>query len=153
VPVFIKELIVNAPVERLFAFHERPDALELLSPAFPPLNVLRRTGGIGQGAEVDLRIGPITWHARHIAFEQNRLFVDEQVRGPFRQWVHRHEFEALDAGRSKLTDRVEFQLPGGAIINAIIAPFVRLGLGGMFAHRHGVTRAHVEGVATEASHR
>ncbi len=143
-PVFIKELIVHAPVERLFAFHERPDALELLSPAFPPLKVLRRTGGIQQGAEVDLRIGPVTWHARHTAFEQNRLFVDEQIQGPFRRWVHRHEFEAIDAGRSKLTDRVEFEVPGGATINAIIAPFVRLGLGRMFAHRHEVTRRYCE---------
>jgi ligand-binding SRPBCC domain-containing protein len=131
---------IDAPVETVFAFHERPDALALLSPTFPPLKVLRRTGGIGVGAEVDLKIGPITWLARHTAFERNRVFVDEQSRGPFKRWVHRHEFEDLGHGRSRLTDRVSFELPGGRLVNLIAAPLVMIGLRRMFAHRHAVTR-------------
>ena len=91
--VFVKDVLIDAPVEVVFAFHEREDALELLSPPFPPLRVLRNSGGIQAGARVELRIAwVVRWSALHTAYEKNRLFVDEQVRGPFASWVHRHEF-------------------------------------------------------------
>lgn len=137
-PTFLKSSIINAPVETVFGFHEREDALQLLSPAFPPVQVIRRTGGIQIGAKVELQIGPIRWTALHTHYERNHLFVDEQNAGPFAKWVHRHEFAAVgDAMR--LTDRVEFALPGGAVINLLFGWIVQLGLGQMFRHRHKVT--------------
>src|SRR5262249_47185871 len=132
---FIASTVIDAPVERVFAFHERDDALELLLPKFPPSRVIRRAGGLQPGATVELRIGPAVWHAVHTAYQRNRLFVDEQTRGPFRQWVHRHEFEDLDS-RTRLTDRVECDFSGGPLI----AWAVRFGLGWMFHKRHQVTR-------------
>jgi ligand-binding SRPBCC domain-containing protein len=141
-PTFVKSTLFDAPVESVFAFHEREDALALLSPAFPPVTVISRTGGIQTGARVVLRIGPITWIAAHTAYERNRLFVDEQVSGPFARWVHRHEF-TNEQGRCRLTDRVSFDLPGGRIVNAVFGWAVALGLRPMFQHRHAVTRKYV----------
>lgn len=140
---FTRSTIIEAPVETVFGFHERADALPLLSPAFPPVTVVRATGGIQPGATVELSVAGIPWLARHSRYERNRLFVDEQIRGPFAAWVHRHEFEDL-GGRTRLTDRVSFQLPGGAIANTLLGPFVRLGLHQMFRQRHAVTRRHCE---------
>src|SRR5207344_3251851 len=34
-PTFLKSIFVEAPVETVFGFHEREDALRLLSPRFP----------------------------------------------------------------------------------------------------------------------
>lgn len=147
-PLFEQETVIQAPVDVVFGFHERPDALELLSPPFPPLTVLHKSGGISTGAEVHLRIGPIRWDARHTAFERNRLFVDEQVRGPFARWIHRHEFHA-EGVTTRLVDRIDFALPGGALLNRLAAPFVRVGLRQMFAHRHAVTRRYCEGATTD----
>ncbi len=141
VPTFVKSSLINAPVSVVFAFHDREDALALLSPAFPPVRVSSRTGGIRTGAQVVLRIGPITWVAHHTSFVQDALFVDEQASGPFALWNHRHEF--LDeGGRCRLTDRVTFALPGGSVMNALLGWAVKLGLRQMFAHRHAVTRRH-----------
>ena len=110
--LFVRSVVVDAPVAVLFAFHERPDALALLTPAFPPIRVVQHVGGIEAGARVVLRVGlVITWVALHTAYERDRLFVDEQMAGPFALWVHRHEFE--DLGRqARLTDRVTYQVPG-----------------------------------------
>jgi ligand-binding SRPBCC domain-containing protein len=138
-PNFVKSCLIDAPVETVFGFHEREDALLLLSPPFPPLRVIRRTGNIDIGAQVELRIGPFKWVALHTAYEKNRLFVDEQIQGPFAKWVHRHEFEGVN-GKTRLTDRVEFRLPGGARVNVALGWIVKLGLIQMFAHRHGVTQ-------------
>ena len=52
VPTFVRQLVVQAPVEQVFAFHEREDTLPGLSPPFPPMRVVRRTGGIRTGARV-----------------------------------------------------------------------------------------------------
>jgi ligand-binding SRPBCC domain-containing protein len=144
VPVFVRQLLVRAPVAQVFAFHEREDALPRLSPPFPPVRVVSREGGIRPGARVDLRIGPIRWLALHTAYEKNRLFVDEQIEGPFASWVHRHEFEAVDARTTRLTDHVTFTLPGGPIVNALFGRIVALSLVPMFRFRHQATKAACE---------
>ncbi len=143
VPVFVKSTLIHASVDTVFAFHERDDALQLLSPAFPPLTLVSRTGGIKTGARVVIRIGPITWVAAHVDYRHNAFFVDEQVSGPFAKWLHRHEFKD-EHGGCRLTDRVTFMLPGGALVNALFGWAVRIGLRQMFAHRHAVTRKHCE---------
>ncbi len=146
-PVFVRQLLVRAPVAQVFAFHEREDALPRLSPPFPPLKVVSRDGGIRPGARVDLRIGPIRWLALHTAYEKDRLFVDEQIEGPFASWVHRHEFEAVDAQTTRLTDHVTFALPGGPIVNALLGRLVALSLVPMFRYRHAATKATCEAPA------
>jgi ligand-binding SRPBCC domain-containing protein len=137
--MFVKSVVIDAPVDTVFAFHERDDALALLSPPFPPVRVVSRRGGIAAGARVDLRIGPVRWLALHTTYECNRLFIDEQIEGPFASWVHRHEFEDL-GGRTRLTDRVAFTLPGGAIVNTLFGWLVAWSLLPMFVQRHRVTR-------------
>lgn len=143
-PTFVRSVVVHAPVEAVFAFHERDDALPRLSPPFPPVRVVSREGGIQRGSVVDLRIGPIRWLAAHTVYEPPRLFVDEQVRGPFASWVHRHEFEAVDNATTRLTDRVTFTLPGGPLVNALFGRLVALSLVPMFRHRHAATKAACE---------
>jgi ligand-binding SRPBCC domain-containing protein len=142
-PAFVKSVLVQAPVEAVFGFHEREDALRLLSPRFPPLRVIRKTGGIEPGSRVELKIGPFPWTALHTAYEKNRLFIDEQVRGPFAKWIHRHEFESLDR-KTRLTDRVEYRLPGGEWMNRLLGWAVQLGLRQMFRERHRITRIYCE---------
>ena len=139
-PEFVKSVLIDAPVDDVFRFHERPDALTLLSPAFPPVRVISRTGqGVEQGTRVELQVGWIPWLAQHTAYEKNRLFVDEQIHGPFAKWTHRHEFEAV-GGKTLLTDRIEYQLPGGSLVNLLFGSIVKLGLPRMFAYRHRVTK-------------
>ena len=131
---------MQAPVEQVFAFHERDDALAQLSPPFPPLRVVSRQGGIRVGARVDLRIGPVRWLAAHTDYRPNELFVDEQLAGPFTSRVHRHEFEPLGPRTTRLTDRVTFELPGGPVVNALFGRLVAWSLIPMFRFRHRATR-------------
>ena len=126
-------------MERVFAFHERDDALPLLTPRFPPVRLISKSPGIEVGARVELRVIGVRWLALHTAYEKDRLFVDEQVDGPFAHWVHRHEFEDC-GGRTRLTDRVEYRLPGGRLLNRLLGWAVTPGLSQMFRHRHTVTK-------------
>ena len=137
--IFTKSIVIDAPIETVFGFHERPDALLLLTPPFPPVRLVSKTGGLEPGSRVELRVGFLPWVALHTAYQRNRLFVDEQIKGPFAKWVHRHEFESLGE-KTLLTDRVEYVLPGGSFVNAALGWTVNIGLNQMFRHRHKVTK-------------
>ncbi len=140
---FLSSVLIEAPVAAVFAFHEREDALALLSPPFPPVLVLRRDGGIEVGSRVEMKIGPLHWVALHTAFEKNRLFEDNQISGPFARWVHRHEF--FDLGdATRLTDNIDYLLPGGVLVNRLFGWAVEIGLGRMFQYRHRVTKLFCE---------
>jgi ligand-binding SRPBCC domain-containing protein len=143
VPTFVQSVGIDAPVAEVFAFHERPDAFALLSPKFPPVRKAGGGSGIQPGTRVELRIAGVRWSALHTAYEKDRLFVDEQVRGPFAKWIHRHEFEAMGS-QSRLTDRIDYRLPGGALADILFGWLLQLGLRRMFAHRHRVTREFCE---------
>jgi ligand-binding SRPBCC domain-containing protein len=139
VATFVRSIVIEAPIEKVFAFHQREDALQLLTPPFPPVRVVEKTGGIEQGARVVLSVAGMRWVAVHTAYAPDEYFVDEQAEGPFEKWVHRHEFEDIGIG-TRLTDRVEYVLPGGPLVNTTCAWIVKPGLYQMFIHRHRVTK-------------
>ncbi len=131
---------IEAPVEVVFGFHERPDAIQLLTPwfLFPQFKRLKGEG-LEAGVELLITTGFVTqWHARHTAYEKNRLFVDEIVRGPMKAWRHEHRFEP-DGARCRLVDSIDF-VPKGPIWLA------EPGLRWLFAHRHRVTKEYCEGL-------
>ncbi|MDY6781339.1 MAG: SRPBCC family protein [Cyanobacteriota bacterium] len=138
---------IAAPVETVWSFHERPDILQVLTPPWQPVRVVRREGGLGIGAvsEFNLLLGPIPiqWIARHTQYEQYTLFVDEQEKGPMVSWVHRHQF-AEERGGMRLTDVINYELPGGAIAEFFLGWWVDSRLKEMFRYRHEVTRRECE---------
>jgi uncharacterized protein len=118
-PVFRHRVELDHPVERVFAWHREPGAFERLTPPWEDVRVREKSGGIEPGGRVvlELRKGPVplTWEVEHTQFEANRLFVDEQVSGPFAAWRHEHRFEALGAGRCAVEDVVTWEAPLGAL--------------------------------------
>ncbi|MDB9320920.1 SRPBCC family protein [Nodularia spumigena CS-591/04] len=139
--------VINAPPEVVWKFHERRDILQLLNPPWQPVQVIRREGGLEVGATTEFRLFlgplPLTWLARHTECEKNRLFIDEQISGPFESWVHRHEF-APENGKTKLTDAVSFSMPGGATVEFVSGWLIQAQLEAMFRYRHHVTKRECE---------
>lgn len=135
--------LINAPVARVWAFHERPDAIELLTPGFLAPEVERLKGnGLEAGTELIVTTGigiRSRWHARHTECVPGRLFVDIQVAGPMRAWRHEHHFESVD-GKTRLSDVIECEPPLGWL-GAIGA---RVAMTALFAYRHHMTRRHCE---------
>lgn len=143
-PHFVFSSLIPAPVETVFAFHESPGALERLTPPWQPAVVVHKDPGLEPGARVVLLLplGPLRlhWRALHTHYEKDRLFVDVQESGPFRRWVHRHEFEPAAGGATRLTDRIAFSLPGGLLADLCGAWLARIQLRRLFTWRHAVTR-------------
>jgi len=143
--IFKKQLEITAPVEEVFKWHARPGAIERLSPPWDPLEIISQTGGINIGAEVKMKLKagpiPIKWHARHVDYQENVLFQDIQVKGPFSKWNHTHRFKSLDRTKCILEDTIEYALPFHPIGTAVMAPFVKKKLKQIFTYRHNTTMA------------
>ena len=88
------------------------------------------TGRIGLGETV-------TWRARHFGvwftmtseiseLDRPARFVDRQVRGPFKTFVHEHRFESQPSG-SRMTDRITVGSPilGRLAERLILVPYLR----------------------------
>ncbi|MCT7958158.1 SRPBCC family protein [Laspinema palackyanum] len=135
--------LINAPVEVVWNFHERPDILQQLTPPWQPVEIVRREGGLEVGAisEFKIFLGPIPvpWLARHTVCEPYQLFIDEQVEGPMEQWIHRHEFIA-ENGKTRLIDAIDYAIPGGWVPDLMLGWFVDARLRDMFRYRHEVTQ-------------
>ena len=138
-PVHRHRVELDHPVEEVFAWHTRPGAFERLSPPWEDVRVREREGGIRAGGRVvlGLRKGPaeLTWEVEHTAYEENRLFVDEQRSGPFQKWRHEHRFESLPGGRSALEDVVEWEPPLGSLGETFGGGYIQRNLERLFVFR------------------
>ena len=141
---------VPYPVELVFAFFATPSNLPHLMPPElqtrvedvrlqpPPPRPMapdpaRRFKSVaaGVGSEILVSFYPVkwvpqrvSWTARIVEFEWNSHFLDEQIRGPFAKFRHRHGIvgETRDAVEgTQVTDAIEYALPGGIFGNLAAA--------------------------------
>lgn len=64
--------------------------------------------------------------SRVTALEEPSRFVDEQVRGPFRLFVHEHRFEEIGTATT-MTDTITLASPigGRAVERLLLVPYLR----------------------------
>lgn len=139
--------LIDAPVEAVWNFHERSDILQLLTPPWQPVEVIRREGGLDVGAITEFRLWlgpiPVQWLAVHTECVYCQLFTDEQKQGPMESWVHRHQFSA-EGEKTRLTDAIAYSPPGGWLAENLLAWWVNSRLEDMFRYRHEVTKRECE---------
>lgn len=136
---------IGVPAEYAFAWHERPGALERLTPPWDRVAVRERAGTIRDGDRVLLALGAgpvrIAWEAVHEGYVAGREFRDVQRRGPFACWAHTHRFEPDGPTAVRHTDSIEYALPLGAVGRLLGGGAVRRRLARTFAFRHAVLAA------------
>jgi ligand-binding SRPBCC domain-containing protein len=146
---FVKESVIAAPPESVFAFHELPDAFERLIPPWENASVIQTAdiSVIGARAIIEMKLlglVPVRWVAEHTAYDPPRMFEDIQISGPFKSWRHQHIVEPHESG-SILRDEIEYEPPMW-FLGALAAPFaIEPKLRAMFDYRHKATREWCEG--------
>ncbi len=70
------------------------------------------------GTQIDYTIHwlglPMGWTSVITNYDPPHMFVDEQTRGPYAYWHHRHDFFS-DAQGTIIADRVQYSLPLGPL--------------------------------------
>ncbi len=139
--VLEREQFVARPVPEVFEFFSRAANLERITPGWlqfaldepePEPEQIRA----GTLISYHLRVHgvPVRWVSRIEEWEPGRQFVDLQLKGPYRRWHHRHRFDAVDGG-TRVTDRVDYELPLGPLGELAWRLFVRRDLERIFDHR------------------
>ncbi|MFP5416170.1 MAG: TIGR01777 family oxidoreductase [Actinomycetes bacterium] len=152
-PVFERVSRYPHPRAAVFAWHTRPGAFVRLTPPGMATMLRPPTDGINPGSEVLLRLshpliagllpslpvgkkGPVgvNWRVRHVELVPGELFVDEQVRGPFKSWRHEHVFSDGPGDSTVITDRITWELPVN-LPGSLDQALVEMQLDGLFAFR------------------
>ena len=152
------EQTLRAPIERVFEFFGDAGNLEAITPPWLKFRVLTaRPIQMRPGAMIEyaLRMHGIGfgWRTEITAWEPPRegrgggaRFVDEQRRGPYRQWIHEHTFERVrgedGSEQTRVRDRVRYAMLMGWAVHGW---FVRPQLETIFAYRAEATRRLIEG--------
>lgn len=112
------------PRSEVFDFFADAANLEAITPRFlhfqivTPLPIQMRPGAL-----IDYRLSlhgvPIRWRTEIAAWEPPVRFIDQQLRGPYRYWIHEHSFTDRDGG-TLVKDSVSYAVPGGRLIHWMV---------------------------------
>lgn len=135
-------LFLPRPLDEVFHFFAEAKNLQRITPPWvdfriaTPLPIDMRVGAL-----IDYRLTvhgvPISWRTEITAWDPPFGFVDTQLKGPYRRWVHHHRFRETPEGTC-VEDQVDFAVPGGWPVERL---FVRRDLTKIFLHRQHATLA------------
>lgn len=132
------EVVLAAPRDEVFAFFSDAANLEALTPDLLEFRILTPEPiEMRRGARIDYRLRvrglPLWWRSEITHWLPPWRFVDRQIRGPYRLWIHEHEFEERE-GTTVCRDRVTWSAPGGTLVaRRLVAPDLER----IFAYRRG----------------
>jgi ligand-binding SRPBCC domain-containing protein len=127
---------IPCPVDEVFAFFGDASNLNVLTPPLLHFRILTPAPvEMRPGALIDYRIRirglPVAWRTRIAEWAPPHRFVDEQLKGPYLEWVHTHTFRAHEGG-TLMDDHVRYRVPGGTLVNRL---FVQRELRAIFRYR------------------
>ena len=135
------ELHIPAAVSKVWQFFSAAANLQKITPEYMRFRV---TSGelpdeIYPGQIITYKVSPLLniplfWMTEITQVIPQKMFVDEQLRGPYRMWHHQHHFEEKDGG-TLMTDIVHYELPLAFLGELAHAAFVKKQIAGIFKYR------------------
>lgn len=127
------------PPDQLFDFFGDAYNLEQITPNLLNFKVITpRPIEIKPGTLIDYRLRvrgvPIRWTTEITEWDPPYRFRDEQLKGPYRQWVHTHTFTEENGG-TRCDDVVDYAPPGGPLAPLINWLVVQRDVEQIFAYR------------------
>jgi len=132
--------LVKAPMNKVWDFFSSPANLGRITPAEMNFKIVEMDGDrmfSGQKIRYRVTVMPlvrVTWVTEITEAVENKSFIDEQRKGPYSLWRHRHTFEEAPGG-VLMADVVEYAIPFGFIGRIANALFVAREVRRIFAFR------------------
>jgi len=118
---FSTETIIPRDLSDVFDFFSDVRNLESITPPWLKFGIVTPEPiEMREGALIDYRLRirgiPVRWRTRSDASNPPAYFIDSQVRGPYRTWIHEHTFEQTSQG-VRVLDRLRYEFFCGALLD------------------------------------
>ncbi len=136
---------LSISIEEAWEFFSNPRNLKIITP--PDLcfiNVSPVEREIFRGMIIEYSVRPLLniplkWISEITEVQKPFCFVDEQRKGPYRLWRHKHCFRAIDGG-VEIEDAVDYALPFGLLGKLAHSLIVKKQLEHIFSFREKTLR-------------
>jgi ligand-binding SRPBCC domain-containing protein len=128
------------PRDEVFAFFADAANLDAITPGWVRFRTVTPAPiMMGEGTLIDHRLRiygiPLRWRTRINEWAPRDRFVDQQIAGPYRLWIHEHTFAKCDGG-TVVGDRVRYAVAFDFAVHRL----VRRDIARIFAHRSRMLR-------------
>jgi ligand-binding SRPBCC domain-containing protein len=129
--------------ENVFAFFADALNLERITPPELGFSIITTEPiNIKEGTKIEYRLSlfgiPFKWKTKISLWDPPSQFIDEQIDGPYKIWIHTHQFKESNHSTT-IKDKVQYQLPFHPI-GEIAYPLVYLQLKRIFSYRQKMIR-------------
>ena len=92
---FKTEQMIDDNIDNVFEFFSRPENLEKITPRSMGFNIITpKPIMMKEGAIIDYIVKimgfPTRWRTIITSYKKNEMFIDEQLKGPYSYWHHKH---------------------------------------------------------------
>lgn len=114
--VLKREITIARPRAEVFEFFANAENLERITPPelgfdiTTPTPIEMRVGTLIEYT-LSLRGIPVKWRTEISKWDPPYEFIDRQLSGPYKQWIHRHVFSETPDGGTLIEDDVRYRLP------------------------------------------
>ena len=134
-----RKILIQKPLDEVFSFFHKPENLSRITPPSMAFQILSPSPvAMKKGALIDYRIRivgiPLRWTSVISEYHPPKLFIDEQLRGPYAFWKHTHFFREA-GGETEVRDQVIYALPLGALGRIARRLWVKRTLENLFDYR------------------
>lgn len=114
--ILTRSLTLDLPRKKVFDFFADAENLERITPPELEFKIItEQPFDIKQGSLIDYKLKmrgiPLTWRTLISVWNPPYQFVDEALKSPYRQWIHKHTFTELESNKTLIEDQVKYRLP------------------------------------------
>jgi ligand-binding SRPBCC domain-containing protein len=132
---------VDAPLDKVWDFYTDLHHLEIITPKRLDFKIIESNSKqITQGQTVYFSskiLTRITWKSK-ITFCKPYTYVDEMSEELFKYWKHTHVFHKTSEKQTRVTDKIEFELPYG-FFGKLFECYAQNNLEKIFNYRQKIT--------------
>jgi ligand-binding SRPBCC domain-containing protein len=138
---FRKTQNISVTIREAWEFFSQPDNLENITPSYMNFKILSRSdaGEMYPGIITTYKVSPlfnisVKWITEITQIKENKYFIYNQIKGPYKIWHHEHHFKEIENG-TEVRDILFYEVRFGLIGQLLHKIFIKKRIEEIFNYR------------------